>query len=158
MQIVIRLLLCLVSLAAFAATACAQEPVASPNENIDWPSPDGKFAFLTSYGEDLHVIDLIDKKAGKKLQRIGEEDSSQAYWHLLWAPDSKRFALMTRLGHPVQGVDVYFRSGETFQKIELPGLPEANIPEKLKHGKKFPHVASLIGRKRKSGRRMARSS
>jgi hypothetical protein len=142
MQIVIRLFLCLVSLAAFAATVCAQES-ASPNENIDWPSPDGKFAILTSYGEDLHTIDLIDKKSGKKLQRIREEDSSRAYWHLLWAPDSNRFALMTRLGHPIQGVDVYFQSGETFRKIELPDLPEANIPEKLKHGKKFPHVASL---------------
>jgi len=143
MQIGTRLLLCLVSLTAFAATVCAQEPVASSNENIDWPSPDGKFAFLTSYGEDLHAIDLIDKKSGKKLQRIGEEGSSQAYWHLLWAPDSNRFALMTRLGHPIQGVDVYFRSGKTFRKIELPDLPEANIPEKLKHGKEFPHVASL---------------
>jgi hypothetical protein len=143
MQIVIRLLLCLVGLAAFAATACAQAPVVRPNENIDWPSPDGKFAFLTSYGEDLHSIDLIDKKSEKKLQRIGEEDSSEASWHLLWAPDSKRFALMTRLGHPIQGVDVYVRSGETFQKIELPDLPEANIPEKLTHGKKFAHIASL---------------
>jgi len=151
MQIVIRLLLCFVSLVAFATTICAQQPDASPsasagNEgdtNIDWPSPDGKFAFLTSYGEDLHTIDVIDKKSRKKLQRIGEEDSSQAYWHLLWAPGSNRFALMTRLGHPIQGVDVYYRSGETFQKIELPDLPEANIPEKFKHGKKFPHVASL---------------
>jgi len=131
------------SLTAFAATACAQEPPAAPNENIDWPSPDGKFAFLTSYGDDLHTIDLIDKKSGKKLQRIGEEDSSQASWHLLWAPDSNRFALMTRLGHPIQGVDVYFRSGDIFRKIELPDLPEANIPEKLKRGKNFPHVASL---------------
>ena len=41
MQIVIRLLLCLASLAAFAAMVCAQEPIASPsasagdtNENI----------------------------------------------------------------------------------------------------------------------------
>ncbi len=142
MQIVIRLLLCFVSLAAFAATVCAQERIALPNENIDWQSPDGKFVFLTSYGEDRRTIELIDKKSGKKL-RIGEEDSSQAYWHPLWAPDSNRFALMTRLGHPIQTVDVYFRSSETFRKIELPDLPEANIPEKLKHGKKFPHVASL---------------
>jgi hypothetical protein len=73
MQIGIRLLLCLVSLGAFAATACAEEPAASPGENIDWPSPDEKFAFLTSYGEELHSIDLIDKKSGKKPQRIGEE-------------------------------------------------------------------------------------
>ncbi len=50
---------------------------------------------------------------------------------------------MTRLGHPVQGVDVYSRRGETFRKIELHDLPAANIPEKLKHGKKFPHVANL---------------
>jgi hypothetical protein len=150
MQIVIRLLLCLISLAAVAATVCAQEPIASPSgsagaskENIDWPSPDGKFAFLTAYGEDLRTFDLIDKKSEKKLQRIGEEDSSQTNWHVLWASDSKRFALMTRVGHPIQGVDVYLRSAETFRKIELPDLPEANIPESLKHGKKFQHVANL---------------
>ena len=114
------------------------------NENPDCPpSPDGKFAFVTNYDSDVHTIDLIDKRSGKKLQRIGEEDSEQAYWHVLWAPDSNRFALMTRLGHPIQGVDVYFRSGETFRKIELPELPEANIPEKLKRGKHYPHVASL---------------
>jgi hypothetical protein len=153
MQIVIRLLLCFVGLAAFAATVRAQQPVASPsasageqgdtNKNIAWPSPDGKFAFLTSYGEDLRTIDLIDKKSGKNLQRIGEEDSSQAYWHLLWAPDSNRFALMTRLGHPIQAMDVYVRSGSAFRKFELPELPNANIPEKLKHGRKFPHFANL---------------
>lgn len=46
------------------------------------------------------------------------------------------------MGHPIQGVYVYFRSGENFQKIDLPDLPEANIPEKLKQGKKFPHVSA----------------
>lgn len=76
------------------------------------------------------------------MQRIGEDDSTQTYWHVLWAPDSKRFALMTRLGHPHQGVDVYFRSGETFRQIELPDLPDADIPDRLRHGKKFPHVAN----------------
>jgi integrase len=94
----------------------------------------GKFAFVTSYGEDLHTIGLINKQSRKQLQRTGEEDSSQASWHVLWAADSRRFALMTRLGHPIQGVDVYFRSGETFRKIELPDLPQAGIPERLKHG------------------------
>jgi hypothetical protein len=145
-----RMLLILLGLVASSVTVCAQEPIASPSASagdtkgsIDWPSPDGKFAFLTAHGEDLHTIDLIDKKSQKKLQRIGEEDSSQTSWHLLWAPDSNRFALMTRLGHPIQGADVYFRTGETFRKIDLPELPEANIPERLKHGKRFPHAASL---------------
>lgn len=140
-NVVIRHILCLIGLAAFAATACAQAPAAAPTENINWPSPDGKFAFLTSYDEDLHSIDLIDQKSGKKLQRIGEEDSN-ATWRVRWAPDSHRFALMTRLGHPIQGVDVYFRSGETFEKIDLPDLPEADIPEKLRQGKKFTHIAN----------------
>jgi uncharacterized protein YecT (DUF1311 family) len=126
-----------------SASASASEGE-NENENPDCPpSPDGKFAFVTNYDSDVHTIDLIDKRSGKKLQRIGEEDSEQAYWHVLWAPDSNRFALMTRLGHPIQGVDVYLRSGETFRTIELPKLPEANIPEKLKHGKHFPHVANL---------------
>jgi hypothetical protein len=150
MQTVIRLLFCLVALVASAAPVCAQAPIAPPNAsagdtkgNIDWPSPDGKFAFRTAYGEDLHSIDLIDRKSQEKLQRIGEEDSSQADWHVLWAPDSGRFALMTRLGHPIQGLDVYVRTAETFRKIDLPDPPEANIPERLKHGKKFPHFAGL---------------
>ncbi|HEU5240221.1 MAG TPA: hypothetical protein VFU37_24010 [Pyrinomonadaceae bacterium] len=132
----------------------AQEPSRSPsattgqeedaNEDSECPpSPDGKFAFRISYGEDLYTIDLIDKASGKVLQRISEEDMSGTYWHVLWAPDSNRFALMTRLGHPIQGVDVFLRSGETFRKVDLRKLPEANIPGKLKHGKHFSHVAAL---------------
>ena len=158
MQMVIRLLFCLISVVASAATMSAQEsqgsqesqqsqkPVAPASDakgSIDWPSPDGKFAFLAVSDEHLHTIDLIDKTSQKKLQRIGEEDSSQASWHVLWAPDSNRFALMTRLGHPIQGVDIYSRADGTYQKIDLPDLPEANIPERLKHGRKFPHFANL---------------
>jgi hypothetical protein len=142
MRMVFRLLLCLVGLAAFAATAGAQQSVAAASQNIDWASPDGAFVFLTSYGDEPHAIDLIDKPSGKTLQRIDGEDSNEATWHVLWAPDSSRFALMTRLGHPIQGVDVYVRSGAAFRKIELPDLPEASIPDVLKHGKKFPHIAS----------------
>ena len=74
------------------------------------------------------IIDLIDKKSGKKLQRI-DDAAMPVFWNVLWAPDSNGFALKTKVvGHPrLQGVDVYFRSGETFQKIELPDLPEGNI-------------------------------
>jgi hypothetical protein len=139
----VPLLLCLTASIAFAVTAHAQTPVASPTAQLDWPSPDGKFAFVTTYGDDLHSIDLIDKQSGAKLQRIDEQDSTLVNWHVLWAPDSTRFALMTRSGHPIQGVDVYRQSGEAFKQIELPDLPEADIPEKLKRGKQLPHVANL---------------
>jgi hypothetical protein len=128
-------------------------PAASPNEDVDWPSPDGKFAFITSYDTDLHTIDLIERKSGKKLQRISEQDWSQATWRVLWARDSNRFALMTRQGHPIQEVDVYFRSGDAFQKSDLPDLPEASIPERLEHGKEYPHVASLNWQEAKEWKR-----
>jgi hypothetical protein len=77
------------------------------------------------------------------LQRIGEEDSSQAYWHLLWAPDSNRFALMTRLGHPIQGVDVYFRRAELFERSNCLTYPRRTSRKSSSTVKKFPHVASL---------------
>lgn len=101
-------------------------------------SPDGKFAFVTSdteknsSSERLQILDLIEKKSGKKLQRI-DDAAMPVLWNVLWAPDSNGFALRTKVvGHPrLQGVDVYFRSGETFQKVELPDLPDTNIEKQV---------------------------
>jgi hypothetical protein len=130
----------------------AQTPSPSPdasageegiaNEDTDTPgrcdcpsSPDGRFAFLASvtekdsFEDQLHVIDLIEKKSGKKLQRI-DDAAMPVLWNVLWAPDSNGFALKTKVvGHPrLQGIDVYFRSGETFQKVEL---PDGNIDREV---------------------------
>jgi hypothetical protein len=64
---------------------------------------------------------LIEKESGKKLQRIDDAEMPVS-WNVLWAPDSNGFALTTNVvGHPkLEGSVVYFRSGETFRKIELP--------------------------------------
>ena len=123
-----------------AETNTATEPTAEPSSDVSPdqednadkrcdcpPSPDGKFAFLASAteenssGDQRYMIDLIDKKSGKKLQRIDDADMP-VIWNVLWAPESNGFALKTKVvGHPrLQGSDVYFRSGETFRKIELP--------------------------------------
>jgi hypothetical protein len=115
----------------------ASDGVADDNtdrtERCDCPSsPDGKFAFLTSDCEDSYVIDLIEKKSGKKLQRI-DDATMPVLWSVLWAPDSNGFALKTKVvGHPrLQGVEVYFRSGETFQKVEKTNLPDGNIEKEV---------------------------
>src|SRR5437667_1185383 len=123
-----------------AQTNTATEPTAEPlsnaspgeegdaNETCDCPpSPDGRFAFLASVTEkdsfenQLHIIDLIEKKSGKKLQRIDDAEMP-IFWNVLWAPDSNGFALRTKVvAHPrLEDTYVYFRSGETFRKIELP--------------------------------------
>jgi uncharacterized protein YecT (DUF1311 family) len=123
--------------------SAGEEGIADENtdrtERCDCPSsPDGKFAFLTSdtekdsFEDRLQIIDLIEKKSGKKLQRI-DDAAMPVLWNVFWAPDSNGFALRTKVvGHPrLQGVDVYFRSGETFQKIELPNLPDDNIAKEV---------------------------
>jgi len=133
-------------------TVSAEESTASPTpsvsdtaENItkevDFPSPDGKFAFLIGHGEYQQSIDLIDKKTEKVLQHIAGEDMSSVNYRVLWAPDSKRFALMTRAGHPNQDVTVYFQKGDKFQEIGIPELT-VDIPEKVLAGKEHPHVAA----------------
>ena len=141
----------LLSVVTLATKVVAQEPSASPTpsaseeeeitKRVDFPSPDGKFAFVLGRGDYQQTIDLIDKKTEKGLQHISDDDMSSVYYTVLWAPDSKRFALMTRMGHPNQGVTVYFQKGDKFQEIEIPELI-AEIPERLKRGKKFGHVAS----------------
>ncbi|MGE5213783.1 MAG: hypothetical protein ACM3NN_08845, partial [Nitrospirota bacterium] len=102
----------------------AEEPIASPassvsdteaddtTKEVGYPSPDGKFAFLIGRGEDEQSIDLIDKKTQKVIQHIDDADMGSVSYRVLWAPDSKRFALMTRAGHPNQDVRVYFLKGD----------------------------------------------
>ncbi len=145
----------LILLAAFALPVRGQEPTPSVSapaaagnsdeeEHSGTPaSPDGKFAFVVDYdSEDARTIDLIDKASKKVLQRIGSEEIGSAYFGVKWADDSSRFALMTRIGHPNQGLDVFLRNGKKFRKIKLPKLPTADIPDKMRHGKSYPHFAN----------------
>ena len=113
---------------------------ADRTEEIDFASPDGKFAFLISHGDGEQTIDLIDKKTEKVVQEMDDPEELSATNHsVLWTPDSKRFALMTRMGHPNQDVAVYFQKGDRFEKIKLPEL-SAEIPAKILAGKEHPHI------------------
>ena len=138
--------------ATIVYTVSAEEPTASANpsasdkeddtmKEVDFPSPDGQFAFLIGHGEYQQTIDLIDNKTEKVLQHIADDDMSSVSYKVLWAPDSKRFALMTRAGHPNQDVTVYFLKGDKFQEIKIPDLT-VEIPARIRAGKQHPHVAT----------------
>ncbi len=124
-----------------AASSSASASAAEDAKQVDFPSPDGKFAFLVGHGEDEQSIDLIDKGTEKVRQHIADDDMSSVYYRVLWAPESKRFALMTRAGHPNQGVRVYFLKGDQFQEITIPELT-VDIPKKVLAGKEHPHMAA----------------
>jgi hypothetical protein len=62
--------------------------------------------------------------------------------HVLWRPDSKAFALTATLWKRGSSVSVFVRDGSAFREITLPELV-ADIPEKVKRGKSFPHIAEL---------------
>ena len=132
--------------------ACAQPPPPSVSgggeKRAEWLSPDGKFGFIQlgfadSEEPNARKLDVIDIQSHKVVLEIVGDEDLDIHWRVLWAPDSKRFALMTRYGHPLQGLDVYAQHGDAFRKVELPELPEARIPERLKHGKRYPHVGNL---------------
>jgi hypothetical protein len=93
-----------------------------------------------SLAPTLLTLPSIEKKTAKVLQRIADDDMPSVRYSVLWAPDSKRFALMTRAGHPNQGVSVYLLKGDKFQEIDIPDL-RVEIPASMA-GKDHPHVAS----------------
>lgn len=130
---------------------CGEDTEEGTKKTIEAPSPNGQFAFRYTAESDseTQTYDLIDKGSGKVLMSVAESDpdpdagpSARFNMEVLWRPDSKAFALTATLWKRGSNVDVYVRNGSTFRKIALPELL-ADIPEKVKTGKSFPHVAEL---------------
>jgi hypothetical protein len=131
---------------------CGQQPQEADKSALEWPSPDGKFAFRytkepESEPESKQTYDLIDKASGKVLMSVAESDpdlgpSARFNMKVLWRPDSKAFALTAQLIKLGSEVSFYLQEGSTFRKIKLPKL-SADIPDKVKRGKSFPHVSEL---------------
>jgi hypothetical protein len=125
----------------------AQESEAKTETEIKLPSPDGKFAFLQTIGPEKRTVDLIEKNSEKVLLRIAESDEDhpdRLRWKILWAPDSKRFALSySTIQKRTSEVCVYFREGDAFRKIELPKMPDTEIPDRLTRGKHLDHIVAM---------------
>ncbi len=126
----------------------AKEPVKDETEREEVsPSPDGKFAFMASFSPEARSLDLIEKATKKVLMRVAEseEDSNRLSTKVLWAPDSRRFAIsISTVFKRTSEVGVYTRSGATFRKTRIPKLPEAALPKGYASDpKRFWHTASL---------------
>jgi hypothetical protein len=144
-----RTLIVLSVLVTCSHLLCGEEIEEETKKTIEAPSPDGQFAFRYRGESDSEkqTYDLIDKRSGKVLTSVAESDpdfgpSARFNMKVLWRPDSKAFALTATLWKRGSNVEVYVRNGSAFRHIELPELV-ADIPDKVKTGKSFPHVAEL---------------
>jgi hypothetical protein len=129
----------------------AEETDDAPKKKIEFPSPDGRFAFRYSGSkseDEVQTYDLIDKASGKVVTKVAESDPDGGpsmrftMEKVLWRADSKAFALNAFLWKRGSALIVFERDGSTFREIELPDL-SIEIPEKAKKGKDFPHIVEL---------------
>jgi hypothetical protein len=142
------LLIVLLVLVSRSDRVRAEETDEAPKKTIEFPSPDGKFAFRYSgkSEDETQTYDLIEKASGKVVMKVAESDPDLgpsarfSMEKVLWRPDSKAFALTAYLWKRGTSLIVFVRDGSTFREIKLPDL-SIEIPDKAKKGKNFPHVA-----------------
>src|SRR5882724_20362 len=145
-----KILIALLVLAS-SAVLRAEDTDETPKKTIEFPSPDGRFAFRYSGSkseEEKQTYQLIDKASRKLVKTVAESDPDLGpsarftMEAVLWSPDSKAFALTAFLWRRGSSLFVFARDGSTFREIKLPDL-SIEIPEKAKKGKNFPYVAGL---------------
>jgi len=142
-------LFALAMVATFSQPVCDGETEGEAKQTIESPSPDGQFAFRYTAESEASgkTFDLIGRQSGKALARVAESGvdpgpSERFHMTVLWRPDSKAFALTAKLWKRGSYVAVYLRDGANFREVNLPELL-ADIPDKVKKGKKFPHIVEL---------------
>ena len=95
-------------------------------EEIKYPSPDGRFALRII---DEQKVELIEKVSGRMMVDLGEawHNPGQVSQTLVWSRDSRRVAYGNR-GYKEGEVSVYFWNGSSFEQVALPEeLPSPDI-------------------------------
>jgi hypothetical protein len=109
-------------------------------EDIKYPSPDGRFALRITQSKDdeYHpTVDLIERDSGKAIVNLHDDPNSDLFDPsesvLVWSADSKRVAYGFRANPPGArlvelGTLVCFWNGSGFDKVFLPeNLPQPDI-------------------------------
>jgi len=134
------------SLLLIVVACCMASPWASlsAEEEIKYPSPDGRFALRitqTKDNEDQPTVELIEKDSGKVMLTLHDGSDTEVFDAsdsvLVWSPDSKRVAYGFRANPPGARVEersalVCFWNGSGFDKVFLPEnlpVPEIKFPK-----------------------------
>jgi hypothetical protein len=127
----------LVAIACCLGSSCTS---LSAEEEIKYPSPDGRFALRITQlkdHEDQSTVELIEKDSGKVMLTLHSGSDTEVFDAsdsiLVWSPDSKRVAYGFRANPPgareeERSVLVCFWNGSGFDKVFLPeNLPVPDI-------------------------------
>jgi hypothetical protein len=134
------------SLLLIVVASCLASPWASlsAEEEIKYPSPDGRFALRTAQSKDdeYHpTVELIEKGSGKVVVALHSSSDTELFDAsesvLVWSADSKSVAYSFRDSPPglrivERGALVCFWNGSGFDKVFLPDnlpVPEIKSPE-----------------------------
>jgi hypothetical protein len=156
----VKILIALLVLVSRPGLVRGEETAEAPKKTIEFPSPDGRFAFRYSgdKSEEVQTYNLIDKASRKVVTKVAESDPDGGpsmrftMEKVLWRADSKAFALTAFLWKRGSALIVFERDGSAFREIELPDL-SIEIPEKARKGKDFPHIVELDSAKAKRWQR-----
>lgn len=94
------------------------KPILSPDKNWEYRVVDAETAVLVRAGDDKPVVKLSDPDDGSSLKTETGK--------LVWAPDSRRFALNYRSGGKYYTFDLYELAGTTWKK--LPDVVDTDAP------------------------------
>ena len=133
---------CLTTLLSIAGLFLS--PSLAAEEEIKYPSPDGRFALRitqTKDNEDQPTVELIEKDSGKVMLTLHGGSDTEVFDAsdsvLVWSPDSKRVAYGFRANPPGARVEersalVCFWNGSGFDKVflteDLP-VPDIKFPK-----------------------------
>jgi hypothetical protein len=107
---------------AFAYCVGHCSPLLAAEEEVKYPSPDGRFALRISDAD--RKAELIEKASGAVIMDLGTASRSPV---LVWSPDSKWVAYGNRWDKEGD-VSVFLWNGSTFQEAPLPDdLPFPDI-------------------------------
>jgi hypothetical protein len=114
-------------------------------EEIKYPSPDGKFALRITDSSEGGVknVALIQKASGEVMVDLGISLHSRV---LVWSPDSKWAAYGDR-GYGAGELKVCFWNGSRFEKMALPEelpSPDIKFPKKIRSLKNYGGSATPL--------------
>jgi hypothetical protein len=135
-----------VSLAVLLSTAgMLASGIAGEKAETEFPSPDGKFAFRESFGADHTTLDLVERSSGSLVCHVldSSDNGPRLKDDVLWAPDSKSFALSSSEARLSWSVSVFVREGGTFREVELPSLTDPEIPAKYENDGRLHHWSAI---------------